>query len=309
MFYPSFDFQIFSFQWLAADENLFSYRGAIAFRTYNPSKPAKYGLLIKCLNEVLFPYVYRAEPFLGKPQDTANAEYYVPKTMDITLRLIDKTIEYQDLSGAHLTFDNLYTSVPLLNALLERDIASTGSIIVKQCLNYLYNYGNSGANTCTHSPQPYGQGFFIRSKPNGFSHSNHLDNSGSSVANTCTEPQPFEVVLLLDQNQTIFRVYIFWRNFYFYTWFLGTMRHNRKGIPAELKDVKGREIFSTETYFETKDHYLSLTSYVTKTKSKGAKNVIWASTNKLIMGTEKEGDKHKPAVGKLYDHTKGKQWL
>ena len=79
------------------------------------------------MNEVLFPYVYRAEPFLGKPQDTVNCtEYYVPKILDITLRLIDKTREHQDLTAAHLTVDNLYTSVPLFSALLERAIAATG---------------------------------------------------------------------------------------------------------------------------------------------------------------------------------------
>ena len=83
------------------------------------------------------------------------------------------------------------------------------------------------------------------------------------------------------------------------------MRHNRKGIPAELKQINGREVYSTETYFETEDGHLSLTSYITNTKSKGQKNVIWASTQKHIMGTEKDGDRHKPAIGKLYDHTKG----
>ena len=84
------------------------------------------------------------------------------------------------------------------------------------------------------------------------------------------------------------------------------MRHNRKGIPNELKKMDDREVFSTVTYFETEHQYLSLTSYVTNSKSKGKKNVIWASTDRLILGTEKEGSRHKPAVGKLYDYTKGK---
>ena len=108
---------------------MFAYRGAVAFRTYNPAKPARYGILFKCANEVLFPYVYRAEPFLGKPRDIANAtEYYVPNTLDITLRLVDKIAEFQDLTGVHFTFDNFYTSIPLALALLDRDIAMTGNL-------------------------------------------------------------------------------------------------------------------------------------------------------------------------------------
>ena len=85
------------------------------------------------------------------------------------------------------------------------------------------------------------------------------------------------------------------------------MRHNRRGIPMDLKSVEGREVYSTVVLFENNaEQYVSLTSYVVKTKSKGLKNVIWCSTARNILGTEKEGTRHKPGVGKRYDFCKGK---
>ena len=49
----------------AIDECLYSCRNQISFRQFNPSKPAKYGLLFKCINEVIYPYTHRSEVLLG----------------------------------------------------------------------------------------------------------------------------------------------------------------------------------------------------------------------------------------------------
>ena len=83
------------------------------------------------------------------------------------------------------------------------------------------------------------------------------------------------------------------------------MKHNRLGIPKEVKDDKEREPFSTQIWFERTNRYITLTSYLAVTKSSGNKNVIWLSTARNIYGTEHEGTRKKPAVGKRYDHSKG----
>ena len=84
------------------------------FLTYNPSKPSRYGFLLKEFNEVSFPFAHRVEAFFGKPRDVANAlEFYQPTTLGVTLRLC---------------YDNFYTSYELAKELLERGIQSTGNI-------------------------------------------------------------------------------------------------------------------------------------------------------------------------------------
>ena len=113
---------------VAIDECLYSCRNRIAFKQYNPSKPAKYGILFKCLNEVKYPFTHRSEVFAGRPVDTENAPYYFKTTEQLTLRLVNKTREKQDMKGQNLTTDNLYTSVSLANKLLDKGITSIGTL-------------------------------------------------------------------------------------------------------------------------------------------------------------------------------------
>ena len=141
----------------------------IAFKSYNPSKPAKYGLLFKCLNEA----------FAGKPV-LEGGDYYLKSTEDITLRLIDKVRKKQDLYGRNITMDNLYTSIPLCRKMLDRKMT-----------------------------------------------------------------------------------------------LVGTMRHNRVGIPKEVKSFGDRELNSTEIWWEKSKQKITLTSYVVPSKSKGRKILLF----------------------------------
>ena len=126
------------------------------------------------------------------------------------MRLVDKVRENQDLQGRNITFDNLYTSVPLAQKLLERKITS-----------------------------------------------------------------------------------------------VDTMRHNRKGLPKEIKSMEGREPKSSIVYWEKNHQKLTLTTYVVNTKSSGKKNIIVLSFMPPLLGLTKDDDKSKPAIIKLYDFTKG----
>ena len=86
---------------------------------------------------------------------------------------------------------------------------------------------------------------------------------------------------------------------------VGTMMANRKGIPDELKNAGNREIFSTSIHFEETAKDIAINTYTVKTKSKGTKNVLLLSTTRPLLGITKDDAKHKPAIYKLYDFTKG----
>ena len=53
-------------EYLKIDETLYPMRHQIAFRQYNPSKPHKYGVLLKSMNHERFPYTYKALPYAAK---------------------------------------------------------------------------------------------------------------------------------------------------------------------------------------------------------------------------------------------------
>ena len=82
------------------------------------------------------------------------------------------------------------------------------------------------------------------------------------------------------------------------------MRSNRRGLPKEVKEVEGREVYSTETWWEKEDEHISLTSYVTKT-SKGKRNIAVLSTVPPILGTEKDTGRKTPAIIVAYNFRKG----
>ena len=109
------------------DECLYALRNKLSFKTYNPNKPSKYGINVKCLNEVVFPYTYRSEVFAGKPEVLEGAEFYIPSTHRITLRLLEM-VGWERLQGCHLTVDNLYTSVPLAEELLQKKMTLLGTM-------------------------------------------------------------------------------------------------------------------------------------------------------------------------------------
>ena len=57
---------------VTVDDTLCPYRGATGLRTYNPSKPARYGLLIISLSDGEVPYTYMSLPYAGKPENPVS---------------------------------------------------------------------------------------------------------------------------------------------------------------------------------------------------------------------------------------------
>ena len=194
--------------YLAIDECLYALRNKLSFKQYNKTKPAKYGLLFKELNSVRIPYTHRSEVYAGKPME--EGDYYVKGTDQITLRLIDRYQVFCEVKGRNVSFDNLYTSIPLAQELMKRGL-------------------------------------------------------------TC----------------------------------IGTVKFNRRGVPKEIRAIKGREENSTVVWWEKEKQKMTLTSYVVNTKSKGKKNVVVLSTKPVLLGLTKDDGKKKPAVIKEYDFSKG----
>ena len=60
---------------LALDETLYPMRKQIGVKHYNPSKPAKYGLLIKSINATVYRYTFTVTPYCFKPKEEPTEHY------------------------------------------------------------------------------------------------------------------------------------------------------------------------------------------------------------------------------------------
>ena len=82
--------------YLAIDETLYPYRGHIGFKQYNPSKPAKYGLLYRSLCDSSISYTYYTVPYGGKPEVIGGdgAKFYVIGTDEYTKYLVTEVSKY-----------------------------------------------------------------------------------------------------------------------------------------------------------------------------------------------------------------------
>ena len=77
---------------LAIDETLYPYRDCIGFKHYNPTKPAKYGLLYRSLCDSTTTYTYFTLTYAGKPEssDGPAAKYYLTGTDDYPQYLVNE---------------------------------------------------------------------------------------------------------------------------------------------------------------------------------------------------------------------------
>ena len=83
---------------------------------------------------------------------------------------------------------------------------------------------------------------------------------------------------------------------------VGTMRHDRKGIPKEVKAIGNREEKSV-LYVYHKEKNIMLASYIDKIKS-GKKNIIVLSTMHDSVKVTND-QRNKPQIHSMYDHMKG----
>ena len=114
-------------EFLSIDETLYPMRHQIAFRQYNPDKPAKYGMLFKSLNAAGFPYLHRTIVYSGRPEGEPN-EYYNKGTSSYVKALVNGTERHVSLQGRNISMDRLYTSISTTRWLLSHNITMIGTM-------------------------------------------------------------------------------------------------------------------------------------------------------------------------------------
>ena len=112
---------------LCIGETLYPSRNKIVFRQYNPSKPAKYGLLFNSINAVTYTYTHNMIPYCGKPNEKPTS-FYVKRMEETVKHLVQNLQSYVDLQGRNISFDRLYTTVSLAQWLLFHNITCAGTL-------------------------------------------------------------------------------------------------------------------------------------------------------------------------------------
>ena len=114
-------------EYLSIDETLYPYRGNVKFRQYNPSKPARYGLLYRSISDSRVPYTYFTLAYAGKPESQPD-QFYVTGTDNYTKYLVDSLKQYVQLRRRNIPMDRYFTSLPVAEYLLENDITVVGTL-------------------------------------------------------------------------------------------------------------------------------------------------------------------------------------
>lgn len=103
-------------EFVTIDEMLVAFRGHCPFRQYIPSKPAKYGIKIHALCDAQTFYVCNMEIYAGtQPDGPFKADKQYNSSQAVVTRLISDIFG----SARNVTFDNWYTSYPLVESLLR----------------------------------------------------------------------------------------------------------------------------------------------------------------------------------------------
>ena len=81
-------------------------RQEISFRQYNPNKIHCYGLLLKSLSDVEFPYTYKAVAYAAKWK-AGDGPYYMKSTTDYIKYLVTEMEADQLFTGRTISTDRL----------------------------------------------------------------------------------------------------------------------------------------------------------------------------------------------------------
>ena len=100
---------------LAIDETLHPYRGHINFKQYNPSEPAKYGMLYRSLCDSPIQYTYFTLPYAGKSEDLNNeaSKFYGTGTGECSKYLVENFNRFNSIKGCNISMNLYFTSITL----------------------------------------------------------------------------------------------------------------------------------------------------------------------------------------------------
>ena len=106
----------------SVDESMIPYYGKHRTKQFIRGKPIRFGFKLWCFTSTEG-YLFPAEPYCGS--DTKLKDTGLGQGADVVLGLIEKC---NLSSGCTLTFDNLFTSLPLLDELSKRGIGGLGTL-------------------------------------------------------------------------------------------------------------------------------------------------------------------------------------
>jgi len=101
-------------QELSLDEAMIPWLGHLKFRTYNPGKITKYGMLVRIVLEAVSGYICNMEIYSAERK----------KLEDTVLSLLDKNLG----QNPHIYQDSFYNSVRLAQTLLDRNVRVCGTM-------------------------------------------------------------------------------------------------------------------------------------------------------------------------------------
>ncbi|XP_052567624.1 piggyBac transposable element-derived protein 4-like [Culex pipiens pallens] len=105
---------------VAVDERIVSFRGRVEFRVYSKGKPDPYGIKVFGLSDADSAYFSTFDVYTGKVGNTAE----VGQGKRVVLQLTEPYIG----SGRRVVFDNFFTSIPLCEELVERNLPCIGTL-------------------------------------------------------------------------------------------------------------------------------------------------------------------------------------
>ena len=103
-------------------------RNKVAFKQFNPNKPAKYGLLFKRINALCYPHSFVSEAYCGRSVGEPTEEYK-PGTFQTIKHMVSKLQRYTTLKSQNISFNRLYASLLLMNCLLEKYITAVETLV------------------------------------------------------------------------------------------------------------------------------------------------------------------------------------
>ena len=116
--------------YLATDETLYPYRGHINFKQYNPSKPAKYGMLYRSLCDSSVQYTYFTLPYASKPEDLNNkaSKFYITGTDKYSKYLVENFNRFNSVKGCNISIDRYFTSITLADWATTKHFSIVGTM-------------------------------------------------------------------------------------------------------------------------------------------------------------------------------------
>ena len=110
-------------EFVTIDEMLVAFRGRCSFRQYIPNKPAKYGIKIQAMADARTYHTCKMEVYAAKQPDGPF------KVDNSSFAVVTRLISEISGSGRNVTFDNWYTSYPLVVSLLhDHKLSAVGTL-------------------------------------------------------------------------------------------------------------------------------------------------------------------------------------